>query len=315
MRAAAKDARAAKGRWQKMKAKRSPETGGQSVRRSPGVWLSDLFPIQRGVGECVALVAELQREKRRVLCQQAEEDSIALPAGQRRHGGFFDPLQRALVAVGQRTGEAVRREQVHVFRLPSVGHERDNAAVAPVCQRQAGLLTHLAQQALLRAFVRLKLAAHADPFVVVEVVFLLDAVQHQVAAVPLNVAERGVEHALAFFHRFCVQYTLILPDAQGGARKRLASFGASLVRCNLCNSHSAGDLAAAEAAGACIDVFRSSVHDGLDALHIGFPRAIGASVRVAHLNAKRHALVAKLTLCHGLKHLLVSLSARTAFLS
>lgn len=80
---------------------------------------------------------------------------------------------------------------------------------------------------------------------------------------------------------------------------------ASLVRCNDCNSHSAGDLAAAEAAGACVDVLGFAVHDGLDALHIGFPSAVGTAVRVAHLNAEAHALVAKLTFCHWLKHLLL----------
>ena len=80
---------------------------------------------------------------------------------------------------------------------------------------------------------------------------------------------------------------------------------ASLVRCNDCNSHSAGDLAAAEAAGACVDVLGFAVHDGLDALHIGFPSAVRTAVRVAHLNAEAHALVAKLTFCHWLKHLLL----------
>ena len=80
---------------------------------------------------------------------------------------------------------------------------------------------------------------------------------------------------------------------------------ASLVRCNHCNSHSAGDLAAAEAAGACVDVLGFAVHDGLDALHIGFPSAVRAAVRVAHFDAEAQALVAKLTFCHWLKHLLL----------
>ena len=65
------------------------------------------------------------------------------------------------------------------------------------------------------------------------------------------------------------------------------------------------DLTAAEAAGACVDVLGFAVHDGLDALHIGFPSAVGTAVRVAHLNAEAHALVAKLTFCHWLKHLLL----------
>ena len=59
------------------------------------------------------------------------------------------------------------------------------------------------------------------------------------------------------------------------------------------------DLTAAEAAGARINVLRGTVDDGLDALHIGFPGAVGPSVRVGNLDAERHILVAKLTFCHS----------------
>ena len=62
--------------------------------------------------------------------------------------------------------------------------------------------------------------------------------------------------------------------------------------------HSAGDLAAAEAAGADVDVLRSPVDDGLDALHVRLPGTVGAPVGVADLNAEGHALVTELALCH-----------------
>jgi len=62
--------------------------------------------------------------------------------------------------------------------------------------------------------------------------------------------------------------------------------------------HSAGDLAAAQAASAGVDVLGASVHDGLDALHVGLPHTIGTSVRVADLDAESNILLAKLTLCH-----------------
>ena len=68
--------------------------------------------------------------------------------------------------------------------------------------------------------------------------------------------------------------------------------------------HSAGDLTAAQAASASINVLGTSVHDRLDALHIGLPSTVGTSVGVGYLNAKGNALVAKLTFCHKLKHLL-----------
>ena len=62
--------------------------------------------------------------------------------------------------------------------------------------------------------------------------------------------------------------------------------------------HSAGDLAAAQAASANVNVLGRTVYDGLDALHIGLPAAVGTSVRVADLDTEGNALLAKLTLCH-----------------
>ena len=64
------------------------------------------------------------------------------------------------------------------------------------------------------------------------------------------------------------------------------------------------DLAAAEAAGACVDMLGAAVYYGLDALDIGLPSAVGTSVGVAHLNTESYILTAKLTLCHLVLHLL-----------
>jgi hypothetical protein len=55
-----------------------------------------------------------------------------------------------------------------------------------------------------------------------------------------------------------------------------------------------------------------TVDDRLHALHIGLPGTIGAPVRVRDLNAKGHALVAKLALSHPL-HLLAVAYFRAAF--
>lgn len=41
-----------------------------------------------------------------------------------------------------------------------------------------------------------------------------------------------------------------------------------------------------------------AVDYGLDALHIGLPSAVGASVGVADLNTESYILITKLTLCH-----------------
>ena len=62
--------------------------------------------------------------------------------------------------------------------------------------------------------------------------------------------------------------------------------------------HSAGDLAAAEATGADVNMLGATVHDGLDALHIGLPCTVGPSMGVADLDTKSHALVAKFAFCH-----------------
>ena len=59
-----------------------------------------------------------------------------------------------------------------------------------------------------------------------------------------------------------------------------------------------GDLAAAEAAGARIHMPRGAVNDGLDALDIGLPGAVGAPVRVADFDAESQILAAEFTFCH-----------------
>ena len=55
-------------------------------------------------------------------------------------------------------------------------------------------------------------------------------------------------------------------------------------------SHCARDLAAAQAAGAGVDVLGAAVHDGLNALDIGLPGAVGATVRVAHCDTEETPL-------------------------
>ena len=71
------------------------------------------------------------------------------------------------------------------------------------------------------------------------------------------------------------------------------------------NLYGACYLAAAEASRTDIDVTRGTVNDRLNALYIGFPCTIAASVRMAHLNAERNAFITKFTFSH-LLHLLVS---------
>ena len=96
-------------------------------------------------------------------------------------------MQLTLVAFAQSTLEAVGVEQVHIFALPAVRDEGHKAAVAPARQAQTGLLAHLAQQAVLRAFVFFEFPADADPFVTVFVVLPFHAVQQEIRIILLNI--------------------------------------------------------------------------------------------------------------------------------
>ena len=60
-----------------------------------------------------------------------------------------------------------------------------------------------------------------------------------------------------------------------------------------------GHLAAAEAASASVNVLRGTVNDGLHALDVGLPHTVAPTMRMAHLDAEGHALVAELTLSHA----------------
>ena len=72
--------------------------------------------------------------------------------------------------------------------------------------------------------------------------------------------------------------------------------------------HSAGDLTRTEATGADVHMLRSTINDRLDALYIGLPGAIGAAVRVGHLDTECNALIAKFTFGHNSFNLLAGQS-------
>ena len=57
-----------------------------------------------------------------------------------------------------------------------------------------------------------------------------------------------------------------------------------------------------------------TVHDGLDALHVRLPGTVGASVRMADLNAEGHILVAELAFCHAEAPPQLVFAERTALL-
>ena len=145
------------------------------------------FPVQYGRFQRVVFVGQFQGEKRPVFVDEAEENLVAFPHGKFEQALFFDPFEVTLVAFDLVARPVGADEDVHVFVVIDVMHEGDDAAIAPFRHGETGLFPHLAQHAVLGALPFLELAAHAQPFVVVKVVFLLGAVQHEILAAALKI--------------------------------------------------------------------------------------------------------------------------------
>ena len=146
--------------------------------------------------EFIAFIGEFQGKERSFFVYQFEEYFVAFPHGEFKEAFFLDPLEVTLVAHDFVADPVGADEEMHVLCLPDVGDEGDDAAVAPLCHRVARLLPDLAQHAVLRALPFLELAAYAEPFVVVEVILFLGAVQHQVLRAVFQIAEGGLFHLL-----------------------------------------------------------------------------------------------------------------------
>jgi len=135
--------------------------------------------------------------------QQTKKELISLPDGQFLHLGLFHPLQFALGA--GITTDHLALPPVGGVQMDELGHvaphkgQQSPGAVAR--QGKAGLLPHLPHKAVFRAFKPLKFAAHTHPFVVVVVILLFDAVQHQVSVLPLQIAKGGAEDGKFRVHK------------------------------------------------------------------------------------------------------------------
>ena len=146
------------------------------------------FPIQNGLFQGVVFVGELEGEKRPVLVDESKEDLVAFPHGESEEVLFLYPFEVALVAFDLVARPVSADEDVHVLIVVDVVHKGDDAAVAPLRDGETCLLPHLAQHAVLGAFAFLELAAYAEPFVVVEVVLFLGAVQHEILRAAFQIA-------------------------------------------------------------------------------------------------------------------------------
>ena len=76
----------------------------------------------------------------------------------------------------------------------AVADECVNAAVLEIGQFKTRFFTGFTSNAVFRAFAFFEFPADSDPFVVIDVVLLFDAVQKEVRTVLFDVAKRRVEH-------------------------------------------------------------------------------------------------------------------------
>ena len=152
-------------------------------------------PVRQGL----PLVAQLQGEEGRLRGQELQKQVVPRPERQLLHPVQVHPFQVSLVAPSYGAGEAVGGEEVHILGGPLVGDESHQSPEAPGGQRQACLLPHLPQEALLRALPLLALAANADPLVMIQVMLLFDPVEHQNLVSPGDVAQRRILHTTAPF--------------------------------------------------------------------------------------------------------------------
>ena len=138
------------------------------------------FPVQNGRFQRVVFVGQFQREELPMLVDEAEKDFVAFPHREFQQTFLFDPFEVAFVAFNLLARPIGADEDMHMLVVVDVVHEGDDAAVAPFRDGESRLLPYLAQHAVLGALPFLELAAHTEPFVVVEVVFLLGTVQHEI---------------------------------------------------------------------------------------------------------------------------------------
>ena len=83
---------------------------------------------------------------------------------------------------------------MHLLVRRGVGDKCYNSAIIYTAHDISGFLGYLAPGAELGGFAGLKPAAHADPLVVIHVVFLANAVQHQVFSGLFKVNQRRFQH-------------------------------------------------------------------------------------------------------------------------
>ena len=147
--------------------------------------------VQRSANEAsCSVVNEFEREKGLVLCQEAEEYFVPLPYVEVVDLLLRNPFKDPFVTFDGFSFKTIRSEKMHIFRSAVTGNKGDDSPEPVGGQRIACFFPDFAHKTLVRTLVLLEVAAHSDPFVLIDVVFLYDPVQHQVFPVPLQIAKR-----------------------------------------------------------------------------------------------------------------------------
>ena len=90
--------------------------------------------------------------------------------------------------------KAIGSKQVHKFPLTAIAEKGHHTPAPPLGQLQSRFLTDFSQQTFLRAFLPLKFATDADPFILVDVIFLFHPMEHQHIVTSSDIAQRRVDH-------------------------------------------------------------------------------------------------------------------------
>ena len=140
----------------------------------------------------ITFIGEFQRKERYVLIYKFEEYFVTFPHCELEKAFLFDPFEVALVADDLVASPFGTDEEVHVFAFPDVGDEGDDATVAPLGDGISSFFPHFAEHAVFGALPFLEMAAHSEPFVVVQVVFFFGSMEHEVLGASFQVAEGGL---------------------------------------------------------------------------------------------------------------------------
>ena len=120
---------------------------------------------------------------------------------------FGNPFQFTLIAFFLHACEFIGSVQAHVFRSVSLLCKCDNSSEFPGEKLVSGFFTNFSAEAFFRTFALFEVAAHADPFIFIDVIFLCYSVNHKIAAVFFQIAVGGYN---TLFVLSCIDYLVFL---------------------------------------------------------------------------------------------------------